>query len=144
MRLIRSKIRKREDAVSVVDQHQINHYNNNNQQQYHQNLNQVVRQNENLNNEKVVDGDHQDQGLKDSVWVFPPLPPQPHIYSVNQVSISKNKITETMWNYSERKSSKIYRVRQRELAKSVDNVVHTQFVYFTKKITSLKCFMTQY
>lgn len=89
MRLIPSKIRKREDSsvVSAVNvespvPHRHHHHHSHQNQQYHQNL-QQAHQNNGAN--KVAAGDAVQQ-QNNSPWVFPPLPPQPNIYSVNQVS----------------------------------------------------------
>lgn len=100
MRLIRSKIRKREDS-SVVDavnvetplphqRHSNNHHHHHttSNQQYHQNLQQQHQQVQQY--QKTANGDavvqQNNQTNNNSVWVFPPLPPQPNIYSVNHVS----------------------------------------------------------
>lgn len=97
MRLIRSKIRKREDSSvgSAVDSRYHPHHNHNHQnqqqqpqQQFQQNLNQVVHQNQ---GNGVAKGNGESvqpqQQQNNSVWVFPPLPPQPNIYGFNQVSV---------------------------------------------------------
>lgn len=99
MRLIRSKIRKREDSsvVSAVDSrfHVPHGHQNGHQQQFHQNLTQVVHQgqaNAAANNKASAEPvQQQNSNNGNGAWVFPPLPPQPNIYGFNQVSTGRGR-----------------------------------------------------
>lgn len=110
MRLIRSKIRKREDS-SVVDtvnvetplphqRHTNHHHHHSSNQQYHQNLQQQYQNGKTASDHPQNNNNcNQTNNNNSGVWVFPPLPPQPNIYSVNHVSIYvliRLRIAETL------------------------------------------------
>lgn len=102
MRLVRSKLRKREESsvspvsTNVEAQHNSssNHHNSHQQQHYH-------HTSSNNNNHHSSGHHHQNQQQylaengysipppvafrqsPSSVWVFPPLPPQPNLYHIN-------------------------------------------------------------
>ena len=90
MRLVRSKLRKREESSSPVSmeaaqvQHssteQHNNNNNNNNNNHHQQQQQQQQQ-------QTIATPIAYRQNPSSVWVFPPLPPQPNIFCTNsQVS----------------------------------------------------------
>lgn len=116
MRLVRSKLRKREEssvsAVSVEasQEHQIHHQQLNNNIHHHHQLQQQQQQNQ-LNNNNSSSNNQQNGQIhiqiqpqqqqpahqqvpaiayrQNSVWVFPPLPPQPNLFCTSsQVSIT--------------------------------------------------------
>lgn len=85
MRLVRSKLRKREESsvspVSVEAQHV--HHNN------HHNLNHHHHSSLNSNHNQEQQAPVAYRQSPSSVWVFPPLPPQPNCNFANsQVRLS--------------------------------------------------------
>uniref|UniRef100_T1DIX2 Uncharacterized protein n=1 Tax=Psorophora albipes TaxID=869069 RepID=T1DIX2_9DIPT len=99
MRLVRSKLRKREESsVSPVTasnveaappshhQHNTNsnhHNNNSNSNHHHHNHHSSSNNHQQLENGYSVPTPVAFRQSPSSVWVFPPLPPQPNLYSYN-------------------------------------------------------------
>lgn len=99
MRLVRSKLRKREESsVSPVTatnieapplhhhQQQNNHHtssNNNHHHNHHSSSNNNNNSHQQLENGYSVPTPVAFRQSPSSVWVFPPLPPQPNLYSYN-------------------------------------------------------------
>lgn len=109
MRLVRSKLRKREESsVSPVtatnveappSHHQQNHHSSNNNNHHHNHhsssVNNGSQQQENGYSVPTPVAFRQSPS---SVWVFPPLPPQPNLYSYNansQVSTTQTISTDS-------------------------------------------------
>lgn len=100
MRLVRSKLRKREESsVSPVtanveaappsSNHQTNHHHHNSSNHHHNNHHSSSNHNNNNNNHHQLENGYSVptpvafRQSPSSVWVFPPLPPQPNLYHYN-------------------------------------------------------------
>lgn len=96
MRLVRSKLRKREEStVSPVTATNVeaappssnhihnHHHNNNSSNNHHHNNHHSSSNNSQLENGYSVPTPVAFRQSPSSVWVFPPLPPQPNLYHYN-------------------------------------------------------------
>lgn len=119
MRLVRSKLRKREEtsvspvnieaqttATTITTQQQ-HHHHNNHHNNYHHQPSQVLsittknteqqqqqQQQSGCNGQQQQSNNNQPIAYRQnpsSVWVFPPLPPQPNIYNCANHHVSTNK-----------------------------------------------------
>lgn len=91
MRLVRSKLRKREESsVSPVTATNVeaappssHHHNHSNNNHHHNNHHSSSTNNNQLENGYSVPTPVAFRQSPSSVWVFPPLPPQPNLYHYN-------------------------------------------------------------
>lgn len=93
MRLVRSKLRKREESsVSPVTATNVeaappsSHHHNHSNNHHHNNHHSSSNNNNQLENGYSVPTPVAFRQSPSSVWVFPPLPPQPNLYHYNASS----------------------------------------------------------